>query len=269
MAFALALLFLLPSACLLAQSSPEEAVAAPDVEAELLRLANLERQQRGIAPLQPDAQATAAARAHTRLMATHGGIAHFFPGEADLLRRISAQGVRLDAAAENVVMNYSAAFTHESVMNSPHHRENLLNPRYNAVGIGAIRVGDRIYVTQDFVRRFDEFSPDEAEQRIGATLSQLRRSHKLLPLTLAEGRDLLRQHACQMAADEHINTRPPAGLLHLRFLVASTTFQPEQLPEGAFNPALDSTVKGYAVGVCPARPGSPTPGVLWVTLAFF
>ena len=35
-------------------------------------------------------------------------------------------------------------------MRSPHHRENLLNPDYNVAGFAVVRIGNMIYVTQDF-----------------------------------------------------------------------------------------------------------------------
>jgi uncharacterized protein YkwD len=35
-------------------------------------------------------------------------------------------------------------------MDDPDHRDNILNPDYNAVGVCVIRSGGQLYVTEDF-----------------------------------------------------------------------------------------------------------------------
>lgn len=252
-----------------AADTPREATVDLQAEAELLRLANIERLKLGIAPLQFDSQVTEAARLHSRLMAAHGAISHLYAGEPDLLERIGAQGLRMDAAAENIALNDSAAEAHDAVMHSPHHRENLLNPKYNAAGMAVIRLHGRIYVTQDFVRRFGNLSADEAEEKVAEGLNQLRQANRLKALSRVDAHTILRDHACQMATADRVNTNQPAGLEFFRYLVTSTTFQPEQLPDGAIRPALDPTVSRYSVGVCASVPGGKSAGVLWVSLVLY
>lgn len=57
---------------------------------------------------------------------------------------------------ENVLQNYAHATPQQLVdqwMASPSHRANILNPAYNAVGVGTAVAGDgRLYATQVFAR---------------------------------------------------------------------------------------------------------------------
>ncbi len=255
------------------ESAPERGagvmVVDSQAEADLLRLVNRERQSRGIAPLQFDARLTEAARIHSRIMASHGDIAHLYPGEADLMERFSVQDLRLDAAGENVALNDSAAGTHDALMHSPRHRENILSPTYNALGIGIIRAGSRIYVTQDFARRYEDVSVERAEQQVGESLNQLRRAHGLTALTLTDTTDLLRDHSCQMAASGRLSSKRPLGLGFFRYFVTASTFQPSQLSNAAIQSALDGRVERYSVGICASAPSHAAGGSLWMSLILY
>ena len=59
--------------------------------------------------------------------------------------------MHFDVSGENVAVNTTAAGAHKGLMGSPPHRANILYPRYNAIGIGVLRAGQQIWVTQDFV----------------------------------------------------------------------------------------------------------------------
>jgi hypothetical protein len=49
-------------------------------------------------------------------------------------------------------MGGSAAQVHDAFMNSPHHRDNILDAAFNQVGMGVIVSGGTLYVTEDFVQ---------------------------------------------------------------------------------------------------------------------
>lgn len=55
-------------------------------------------------------------------------------------------------AGENVGYAGSAAQVHDAWLKSPGHRANILDRDYNAVGIGYVKVGTRIWATQVFAR---------------------------------------------------------------------------------------------------------------------
>jgi uncharacterized protein YkwD len=48
---------------------------------------------------------------------------------------------------ENVGVGGSVDSLHTAFMNSPEHRDNILLPAFNHVGIGATKRGDRMWVT--------------------------------------------------------------------------------------------------------------------------
>jgi uncharacterized protein YkwD len=54
------------------------------------------------------------------------------------------------AIAENVAQGYSGRQVHEMLMASPGHRANILNPRMRGVGIGIVKRGNQLWVTQVF-----------------------------------------------------------------------------------------------------------------------
>jgi uncharacterized protein YkwD len=115
----------------------------------LLALMNSERAANGLPLFTLRSDVTAIALPHTRNMATKHTIWH----NDDYFS--SANRARLGAGvmAENVAMNHSVEGAHIALMNSPHHRANLLDPRLTVVGLG-ITIDDRnmFYVTQDFLQ---------------------------------------------------------------------------------------------------------------------
>src|SRR5262245_48931729 len=143
-----------------------EAPKASSPERELLKLVNQERKDAGLEALQWNSNLAAAAELHTRTLADHGALSHRFPGEPDLTQRVSATGARFNAVAENVAVAETPEDAHLGLMNSPGHRANILNPNYNAVGIGVVAVGDRIYVTQDFAHVVPVYSDQQFRREL-------------------------------------------------------------------------------------------------------
>ena len=135
---------------------PPHAVAAPSdsqAERQLLTLANQARAEAGLAPLELDEGLTRAARRHSALMASEKQLSHELPGEPSLPERLTAASpLKLSAEGENVGFAASVPEVHRGFMQSPHHRENLLNPDYNLAGFAAVRDGNRVYVTEDFAQ---------------------------------------------------------------------------------------------------------------------
>jgi uncharacterized protein YkwD len=146
-----------------AQSSPSDAsivvaldqrtsqsVDEPDAEQQLLVLLNSVRAQHGLGPLRMDRSLQAAARAHSRDMATGGFVGHGSPtGESalDRLSHVVARGL----VGENVTFGVSCQTAHRALVASSGHLENILEPRFHRVGIGVFSAGQLgMAVTQDF-----------------------------------------------------------------------------------------------------------------------
>ena len=99
--------------------------------ARLLALHNAERAKHGLPPLKRDAQLEAAAQVWALRMSNSGVLSH-----ADFAGRITAQGYRWRACAENIAFGDQTADTvFGTWMRSGGHRANILG-RYADVGFG-------------------------------------------------------------------------------------------------------------------------------------
>ncbi len=123
----------------------------------VLELTNIERQKAGVPPLTLSSELTAAAQSYSETMGGSGCFSHSCGAVPNFADRISMAGYGgMMAAAENIAAGYpSPEAVVDGWMNSPGHRENLLNPSYTEIGIGVAQGGGRfgLYWTQDFGSR--------------------------------------------------------------------------------------------------------------------
>lgn len=120
-------------------------VELEEIQAEVLRLTNIEREEQGLVPLRPDALLQRTAQGYALDMATRDFFAHRDPEGRASLDRIRDSGY-LDppcdctwsyVTGENIA--HGQKTPQEVVrawMDSPAHRENILEPRFIAIGIG-------------------------------------------------------------------------------------------------------------------------------------
>ena len=237
-------------------------------EQRLLELTNAERRRNGLAPLQVDGTLTAAARAHAEAMAAKRDLSHQLTGEAALAQRIASPALHLSTAGENVALDVDIDQAHDGLMHSPPHRENILKPDYNVVGFGVARVGDRIFVTEDFGRKLATMPVGQAEDVVAASISNAHRhssGRSLRRLELAS----LRKAACSMAGRDRMDPKAVVGLGPMRYVLTYTDMQPDQLPGSAKDAVQDGNLRSFAVGACYAQTPSYPNGAYWVTVAFY
>jgi len=145
---------------------------APNVaERYLLDAANRERAARGLRMLHGDPVLSQAARYHALQMANHGNISHQFPGEPDLTERGSHAGVRFSLITENVAEAPDSTMVHDMWMRSQGHRDNLLDPDVDSVGIAVVARGHQFYAVEDFASTVESLSFDEQEQTVASVLA--------------------------------------------------------------------------------------------------
>jgi hypothetical protein len=148
---------------------------APDTstiaEQYLLSAANQERAAQGLPPLHRSASLARAAAQHARVMAAHQAISHQFPGEPELTNRGASAGVQFSAIAENVGEAPSVVRIHDMWMHSEHHRENLLDPSSDSVGISVVNRAGELYAVEDFAKTVRAVSLDEQESTIAARIA--------------------------------------------------------------------------------------------------
>lgn len=123
----------------------------PDLEAELLRLVNRERTQRGLQALQADTELTKVARAHSDDMFKRGYFSHYTPEGLDPFDRMKNDDVHFLTGGENIAITQTLTMAHTGLMNSPGHRANILNPAFGRLGIGILDGGIHgLMITQAF-----------------------------------------------------------------------------------------------------------------------
>jgi hypothetical protein len=252
------LLLLLATAPALAQKNDESGAR------EFMRLVNGERERAGVAALAWDDHIADAALAHARLLVEHRDLSHQFPGEPQLRDRMAAAGAKFDADAENVAYDSSIEEAHAHLMQSKGHRENIMNSRYNAIGVAVLWHGGRVYVVEDFARKMADYSDSEVVATVFASFNRARQAVRQRPVKL--GRDL-REEACRMAKRDQVTT-VGAELPGATSVVAFTTFQPDELPTSVQTRVHESFSR-VAIGACFARTQSYPAGADWVVMAFY
>lgn len=115
----------------------------PSVGADQIARANFlylneERRARGLPVLEWSDDAAAIAHAHSEDMLAHNFVGHTSPTTGDVIARFGAAGVRATTIRENVARGYGPKGIHESLMNSPGHRVNILATDVTHVGVGVV-----------------------------------------------------------------------------------------------------------------------------------
>jgi uncharacterized protein YkwD len=260
-----------PTSALAVAPIPPQSLSDYDAEAErrLLAMANQERAQAGLAPLQLDEGLTQAARRHAAALAAGQQLSHQLPGEPSLAQRLSANStLHLDRGGENVVLAPSVDKAQQALMGSPAHRENLLNAAYNVAGFGVVRNGYTLYVAQDFGHGWPTYSAPTAGDIVALSVSRMRGAANLQPLRRLEG-SAAQATACAMARENSLNTPLSREMAQSRYLLRYTSDQLQLLPANAPQAVGDRQVRAFAVGSCYARTASYPNGVYWVALLFY
>lgn len=236
-------------------------------EQQIFQLANQARQDAGVEPLGWNEQAAEAARAHARLMAEKQSLSHQFSGEPALRERMAGTGLRFDSVAENVADAQSADESHDALMNSPPHRQNLLNPKYNSLGIGVAQSEGQLFVVQDFAHSIPTRTAIEVEDEVISDFNRLRASHGLREVAPSKSEDL-RKLACegkqrQVHARDVMNISPGASRV-----MAFTLNDPSKLPPSLLNASREPAGR-MGIGACFAPSPSTSYAAFWVLVTMY
>ncbi|MER7736225.1 CAP domain-containing protein [Streptomyces erythrochromogenes] len=131
------------------KTSTAPAPAASGSVAAVLALVNQERAAAGCQAVTLNAKLTKAAQDHSADMAANSNMSHTGSDGSDPGARITRAGYAWSTYGENVAYGYSTPEkVMEGWMNSPGHRENILNCSFKEIGIGLAQPNS--YWTQDF-----------------------------------------------------------------------------------------------------------------------
>ncbi len=141
------------------------AVSTSAEETNMLQLVNQARNSAGLPSLYAEQQLTDMARAYSSEMIQYDFFGHVSPVSGTLQQRITARGITgWNLAGENIAKAPSVEIAFEALMNSPSHKENILRPEFNCIGIGVVQGDNCLYITQEFMC----FSPLPASADLGA-----------------------------------------------------------------------------------------------------
>jgi hypothetical protein len=220
-----------------AQSQDQQTLRA-DAE-QLMALANQARAKAGVPPLRWDPALAEAARKHTMRMVSEGPIAHIYPGELQLSERAGLAGAHFDVIEENIAIGADPAQIHDAWMHSKGHRENMLNPDVNRVGIAVIAARGVLYATTDFSRGVENLTTDQVEAHVAGLIA-------------ASGVKVLSNHSIARAACTADRGLPPAaqGAAVPGFVVRWQDSDLSHLPKNLADQLASGRYHNAAVGSC-------------------
>jgi uncharacterized protein YkwD len=180
----------------------------PSVTPEQIARANFlylneERRARGLPPLEWAENAAVIARAHSQDMLENEFVGHTSPTTGDTTARYVAAGLRMPVIRENVARGYGPKGIHESLMNSPGHRVNILATDVTHVGVGVV-VGEPetdlvgaarpVLATQNFYRDPKVGAPTkDLAPALQARVDEVREQAKLAPVRWNESLSAIAQ----------------------------------------------------------------------------
>jgi len=110
-------------------------------EKEMLELINAERSTAGLNELALDPEISEVARLHSEDMWRRQYFAHENPDDESPIERMSEGDIDFEFAGENLALARTVLRAHRGLMESPGHRENILDPGFRRVGIGVVDGG--------------------------------------------------------------------------------------------------------------------------------
>ncbi len=135
------------------------AIADSSSESGFLAKINAERASRGLGAVEMNSELRSYARTHSQFMADGkcpdgANICH---STSDQLKGAAGHG--WSKLGENVGRGGSVDSLHQAFMDSAGHRDNILDPEWTEVGIGALYANDRLYVTVVFMAKGTASTP--------------------------------------------------------------------------------------------------------------
>lgn len=234
--------------------SPEE------IESDLLREVNREREARDLPVLRSSPELVRLARRQSADMARINILTHVSATGKALGERLSEARVAFALSSENVARSKTcfADLIHRAFMDSPCHRKNILGRDFDEVGIGVVRAGEQvIFVTQEFIDSVTPRTEAEVHAGVAGAWNDIRAEKNMPPVTLVE--DVARK-AETIARDRAAGRKPAAsrGLSGETIVLLVSGPDPDRIVASIRDKALEPFGRG-GIGVWRMR-GPHVPG---------
>lgn len=132
------------------QEETEEQTELSEFEVQVVELTNAERAQNGLSALQIDEELSKVAREKSKDMASNQYFDHNSPVYGSPFDMMGSFGIDYHTAGENIAKGQrSPQEVVDAWMNSPGHRENILNGDFTHIGVGFVEQGN--HWTQMFI----------------------------------------------------------------------------------------------------------------------
>lgn len=263
----LLLVSLLSTSAPVAADSDSQTVNDDRAAKQLLDLVNRERANAQLPPLAWDAGLARAARAHVLAMAAAHVLTHQLKNEPSLpVRLVAATSLRLDAEGENVALNVTVQGAHQGLMNSPPHRENILDAHFNYAGFATAWEQGQLWVVEDFGHAMRSYSAEDAENRIAAVIASRREKTRLRPFRRVPFAGL-HDVACGMARADSLQTSAVASLSKTYNVVIYTQTDLAVFPESRLIARPD--LQNVSLATCFEKTTTYPGGMYWVVVLFY
>lgn len=241
------------------------------MEREVFELVNKERGKKGLSTLRFSSELSLVARKHSRDMAAHENLSHLSSSGKTYTDRLVEERFFFKKNGENVARSgtFVAELIHQGFMKSPGHRENILNPEFDELGVGiSLSDNKEYFVTQDFILSLIPKEEKEVRNEIKEKINDLRKESSLPPLSfLAEADDYARRFSLSKAEAK------PAPLLPDHFkgslILYNSTPSVEDVYPKYRKKILDKIYESAGLGVCFLRNEKNPGGSYFITLIIF
>jgi len=243
---------------------------ASSIEKSLFEHINEERDKQNLSHLKFSAEISVFARKHSQDMANRSELSHLSSSGETYDERLVEDGFYFMDVGENVAFSetFQADYIHQSLMGSREHRENILTPEFDQVGIGVIYVENKgYYITQDFLQSFQIQETAEIRKLIRERVNDIRRTHALSPLVYIHEADKFAVDYSRRKAENKPKPPFPPGFGETHVISIATPSLPQAAE--AFEDVISAFYNAGGLGVWLARNKDFPGGAYFITLLLF
>jgi uncharacterized protein YkwD len=215
--------------------------AQPASAEQLFALANQARMRAGVGQLKWDPALADAAMKHCQRMTVEGPISHRYAGEPDLTTRTANAGARFSLIEENIAVGDYPSTIQQGWMDSPPHRENMLNRDVDHVGIAVVSSRGVLFAVADFSRAVPLLQANQVETSVAA----------LIHVSGVAIRKDPRSARAACATDQGVPGSVSDG--EPQFVMRWENSDLSRLPDALASRLSSGRYRQAAVGSCPAR----------------